>query len=86
MSKASNSILIHNIAAKYILEDKNLNVDISGNEEKTEVLKELLEASRTAYNLVKSKNYNEKMLSEVLDKKRDLTERFKSLTGIDWRL
>ena len=86
MSKASNSILIHNIAAKYIIEDKNLNVDINGNEEKTAVLKELLEASKTAYNLVKSKKYNEKMLSEVLDKKRELDERFKCLTGIDWRL
>jgi len=86
MSKASNSILIHNIAAKYIIEDKNLNVDINGSEEKTAVLKELLEASKTAYNLVKSKKYNEKMLSEVLDKKRELAEQFKSLTGIDWRL
>lgn len=86
MSKMSNSILIHNIAAKYILEDKNLDVDIRGSEEKTKILLSLLETSKKAYNIIKQKKYSKEELSKILDEKRELAQKFKDLSGIDWRL
>ena len=34
MSKKSKETIIHNIASRYLLEDNNLNIEITGNENK----------------------------------------------------
>ncbi len=75
---------LHVIAAKYIL-GENIQKKISGKSYKINTFMELLETSKKLYNLLKEeKNLDE--VSILLDKKRDLVNKFKSQTGIDWRL
>ena len=82
-----NETKLHKISAKIILE-KNNQLDKYVFFENTFVNKvfiDLLKESINVYTIIE-KEENTKKLSESLDKKRDLTVKFKDLTGIDWSL
>ena len=82
-----NETKLHKISARIILEkNKNINKYIFfENKFINKVFIELLKESIDSYKLIENKNNIEK-ITKSLDKKRDLTTKFKSLTGIDWSL
>lgn len=78
-------IVFHNIAARYII---NENIDINIKEDKTilENYIKLLEVSKKIYETLKSKNYTPEQLNELINKKNTLSNDFKLLTNITWKL
>ena len=82
-----NETKLHKISARIILEkNKNINKYIFfENKFINKVFIELLKESIDSYKLIENKSDIEK-ITKSLDKKRDLTTKFKSLTGIDWSL
>jgi|11_taG_2_1085331.scaffolds.fasta_scaffold64935_2 hypothetical protein len=82
-----NETKLHKISAKLILE-KNNNIDkhiFFENNFINKAFIELLKESINSYGLIEKKSCIHK-ITESLDKKRDLTVKFKNLTGIDWSL
>jgi len=75
---------LHQIAANYIV-GKNLNVEIKGNEEQKKCFKNLLETSRKLKIILDTQG-NIDEVTNLIDKKKKLTEEFQNLTGITWRL
>lgn len=77
----------HKVAAKYILSNSinESQLSIFENDYVNNSYIDLLKVSKKLYNELNS-NASLKNLSETLDKKRDLTKKFKFLTGIEWRL
>ena len=85
--KMFDSVVVHKLAAKYILESKDLNITVEGPDPIIDTFKELLDATKNSYVMaVSSDDYDSSELNLVLDKKRLLAAKFKSLTGIDWKL
>ena len=82
-----NETKLHKISARIILE-KNNNIDkhiFFENKFTNKIFISLLKESINTYTLIENKE-NISKITESLDKKRDLTIKFKSLTGIDWSL
>lgn len=86
MSKKSKETIIHNIASRYLLEDNNLNIEITGNENKIKVLQEALESSKLVYDILKNKNYTNIELNEAIERKNIAAENIKKTFDIDWML
>jgi hypothetical protein len=86
MSKKSKETIIHNIASRYLLEDNNLNIEITGNENKIKVLQEALESSKLVYDILKNKNYTNTELNEAIERKNIAAENIKKTFDIDWML
>jgi len=86
MSKKSKETIIHSIASRYLLEDSNLNIEISGNENKIKVLQEALESSKLVYEILKNKNYTNTELNEAIERKNIAAENIKKTFNIDWML
>tara|TARA_Y100000592_G_C5212455_1_gene195551 strand:+ start:70 stop:324 length:255 start_codon:yes stop_codon:yes gene_type:complete len=82
-----NETKLHKISAKIILE-KNEKIDkyvFFENKFTNKIFVDLLKESIYLYKIIENKKDIEQ-ITESLDKKRDLTVKFKSLTGIDWSL
>jgi len=78
------SHVLHQIAANYII-GQNLNVEIKGNEEQKKCFKNLLETSRELKIMLDTQaSINE--VTNLINKKKKLTEEFQNLTGITWKL
>tara|TARA_A200000159_G_C7276131_1_gene319449 strand:- start:650 stop:898 length:249 start_codon:yes stop_codon:yes gene_type:complete len=78
------SHVLHQIAANYIV-GQNLNVEIKGNEEQKKCFKNLLETSRELKIMLDTQvSINE--VTNLINKKKKLTEEFQNLTGITWKL
>lgn len=78
------SHVLHQIAANYIV-GQNLNVEIKGNEEQKKCFKSLLETSRELKIMLDTQvSINE--VTNLINKKKKLTEEFQNLTGITWKL
>ena len=75
---------LHQIAANYIV-GQNLNVEIKGNEEQKKCFKNLLETSRALKIMLDTQSSIDEV-TNLIDKKKKLTEEFQNLTGITWRL
>lgn len=75
---------LHVIASKYIL-GENITKKIKGKSYKIDSFVKLLEVSKKLYEALKEgKDLNK--VAKLLDEKRDLVAKFKSQTGINWRL
>ena len=82
-----NETKLHKISANIILE-RNQKLDkhvFFENSFTNKVFIDLLKESINLYNLIENKQNIDK-ITKSLDSKRDLTVKFKSLTGIDWSL
>jgi hypothetical protein len=76
--------LLHNIAAKYIM-NEDVNIELSGNYAEMECLQQLLEISRhLKESLDKDVPFNK--VIELLKEKKNITKKFENLSGITWRL
>ena len=75
---------LHIAAAKYIL-GENTNKKISGKSYKIDTFYELLETSKKLYDLLKEEKDLDN-IGKLLNKKRELTIKFKNQTGIEWNL
>jgi hypothetical protein len=76
--------LIHNIAAKYIA-GKEVEMQLEGSHFEIVALHDLLEVSKKLYNKLQTDtSLNE--INEILIEKKELTNKFESLSGIIWRL
>ena len=77
-------LFLHNVAAKYIV-GENVEVELDGSYAELVCLKELLDVSR---DLKRSLDENASLdnIIDLMQKKKDVTSKFESLTGIAWRL
>ena len=76
--------LLHNIAAKYIM-NEDVNIELNGNYAEMKCLQQLLEISRQ----LKVSLDNDEPLNKVialLREKKNITKKFENLSGITWRL
>jgi hypothetical protein len=76
--------MLHYIAAKYIL-GEDINVSINANDAQIDCLHELLSVSKKLKEALDEQNDFDKVKILVKQKKK-LSNKFKSLTGIKWRL
>lgn len=76
--------MLHYIAAKYIL-GEDINVSINANDAQIDCLHELLNVSKKLKETLDEQNDFDKVKILVKQKKK-LSNKFKSLTGIKWRL
>ena len=76
--------MLHYIAAKYII-GEDIDVSINANDAQIDCLHELLVVSKNLKETLDEQKDFEKIKVLVKQKKR-LSEKFKSLTGIVWRL
>lgn len=81
-SKKEN--MLHYIAAKYIL-GEDINVSINANDAQIDCLYELLNVSKQLKETLDEQKDFDKIKILVKQKKK-LSSKFKSLTGIKWRL
>ena len=81
---AKKEKMIHYIAAKFIL-GENVNVSIDANEAQIDCLYELLKISKELKETLDEQKDFDKIKILVRQKKQ-LSNKFKSLTGIKWRL
>ena len=77
-------LFLHNIAAKYII-GENVEVELDGNYAELVCLKELLDISKELKISLDECNSLD-IIIEIMQKKKDITCKFESLTGISWRL
>ena len=77
-------LFLHNVAAKYII-GENVQVELDGSYAELVCLKELLDISKE---LKKSldEDCSFDSIIDLMHKKKDVTSKFESLTGITWRL
>ncbi len=76
--------LLHNVAAKYIM-NEDVNIELNGNYAEMKCLQQLLEISRQ----LKVSLDNDEPLNKVialLREKKNITKKFENLSGITWRL
>jgi len=78
-------IVFHNIAARYIINEK---IDINIKEDKIVLDNyiQLLEISKKIYETLKSKKYSPEDLNKLIEQKNNLSNNFKLLTNIIWKL
>ena len=77
-------LFLHNVAAKYII-GENVEVELDGSYAELSCLKELLDVSRDLKNAL-DENASFDSIVNLMHKKKDITSKFESLTGITWRL
>mgnify|MGYP001365344481 CR=1 FL=1 len=76
--------LLHNIAAKYIM-NEDVDVELGGNFAEMTCLKELLEVSKNLKISLDNNDSYDKIIN-IIKEKKDITKKFENLTGITWRL
>ena len=77
-------LFLHSIAAKYII-GENVEVELDGNYAELVCLKELLDISKELKISLDECNSLD-VIIDIMQKKKDITCKFESLTGISWRL
>ncbi len=76
--------LLHNIAAKYIM-NEDVNIELNGNYAEMKCLQQLLEISRQLkVSLDNDEPFNK--IVALLREKKHITKKFENLSGITWRL
>ena len=81
---AKKEKMLHYIAAKYIL-GEDVNVSINANDAQIDCLHELLETSKKLKDALDEQVDFDK-IKILVKQKKHLSNKFKSLTGIKWRL
>lgn len=80
----SKEKILHYIGAKFIL-GESVSMKINGEEAQLAVFGDLLQVSKSLKECLDiSRDIN--TISQLIDKKKQLTKEFQSLTGIVWRL
>ena len=74
---------LHKIAAEFILE-RDININIKGDQKFLQSYSRLLSESRKLYRLIQEGNLAE--IKEQAEIKKDATQEFQKISGIDWRL
>ena len=77
-------LFLHNIAAKYII-GENVEVELNGSYAELVCLKELLDISKDLKRSL-DENHSLDNIISLMQKKKEITSKFESLTGITWRL
>lgn len=80
----SKEKMLHYFAAKYIL-GESFSAKINGEEAQLAVLSDLLKVSRALKECL-DESADIEVISNLIDKKKELTKEFQSLTNINWRL
>jgi len=76
--------MLHHVAAKYIL-GEDVNVSINANDAQIDCLYELLNISKQLKETLDEQKDFDK-IKILVKQKKQLSNKFKSLTGIKWRL
>lgn len=77
--------LLHNIAAKYI-SSESIDVELTGNSEEMSCLFELLNISKKLKTSLDDEITSLDEIYEILSEKKTVTQKFTSLSGINWSL
>jgi len=77
-------LLLHNIAAKYIL-GENVDIELEGKTAEIDALVSLLEVSKDLRKALIKEEKLEK-ISFLLEKKKQLTKNFEEISNVTWRL
>jgi hypothetical protein len=77
--------LLHNIAAKYI-SSESIDVELTGNAEEMSCLFELLNISKKLKTSLDNELTSLDEVYKILDEKKTITQKFISLSGINWSL
>jgi len=78
-----NSKKLHKIAAEFILE-RDININIKGDQKFLQSYSRLLSESRKLYRLIQEGDLAE--IKEQAEIKKEATQEFQKISGIDWRL
>ena len=78
-----NSKKLHKIAAEFILE-RDININIKGEEKFLQSYSKLLSESRKLYRLIQEGDLN--AIKEQAEVKKLATQEFQNISGINWRL
>lgn len=76
--------LLHNVAAKYIMNEE-VDIELQGSYAELYCLKELLDISRKLKESLEDSTSLDDII-EIINVKKQKTKKFESLTGITWRL
>ena len=77
-------LFLHKVAAKYII-GENVQVELDGSYAELVCLKELLDISKELKKSLDEDSSFDSII-DLMNKKKDVTSKFESLTGITWRL
>lgn len=80
-----DSKTLHKIAAEYILE-RNININIEGNEKFIRSYSRVLTESKKLYDEVNREDFVYEEIVEAAKNKKKAVKDFEDLTGISWRL
>lgn len=80
-----NENLLHQVAARFI-KGKDINIDIKGTSIQLETLQQLLNVSKELMNELNSNTRNVDKIVEIINNKKQLTQKFQNITGIEWKL
>ena len=78
-----NSNKLHKIAAEFILE-RDININVKGSKEFLQSYSTLLSESKKLYLLIQEGNLE--AIKEQAEIKKEATQEFQKISGIDWRL
>ena len=80
----SKEKILHYVGAKFIL-GESVSFKLNGEEAQLAVFSDLLQVSKSLKECLDNTD-NIDTITQLIDKKRQLTKEFQSLTGIVWRL
>lgn len=80
-----NENLLHQVAARFI-KGKDINIDIKGTSIQLETLQQLLNVSKELMNELNSSSRDVDKIVEIINNKKQLTQKFQNITGIEWKL
>ena len=80
-----NENLLHQVAARFI-KGKDINIDIKGTSIQLETLQQLLNVSKDLMNELNSSSRDVDKIVEIINNKKQLTQKFQNITGIEWKL
>ena len=81
---SQKEMLLHNIAAKYIMSE-DVDIELSGRPAEMDCLVSLLEVSKRL-KIQLDEGATLKAVNKTLKEKKELTRKFENLSGISWRL
>ena len=81
---SQKEMLLHNIAAKYIMSE-DVDIELSGRPAEMDCLVSLLEVSKRL-KIQLDEGATLKSINKTLKEKKELTRKFENLSGITWRL
>lgn len=80
-----NENLLHQVAARFI-KGKDIDIDIKGTSIQLETLQQLLNVSKELMNELNSNTRDVDKIVEIINNKKQLTQKFQNITGIEWKL